>query len=128
MARNKEKYLYLELAILRGSPLFDALLDDAAASGKPAALVAVQRLADYYRAIDWPGVSQPSPTIPTPQAIPLPAPSLSPQDMTRRTLPQEEPAIADLAEDDTKAFEYRTEQARANALAALSVLETWESD
>lgn len=47
MGRNKAKYEYIELAILRDSPLLQSLLADAAASGKPAAQVAVQRLADY---------------------------------------------------------------------------------
>jgi hypothetical protein len=86
MARNKSKYFYIELAIVRGSPLFHALLEDAATSGKPAALVAVQRLADYHK----------------------------------------EPPAPALAEDDAGEWEYRAEQARANALAALHALETWE--
>lgn len=64
MARNQSKYLYLELALLRGSPLFHALLEDAAASGKPAALVAAQRLADYYRAPDRTGAGRLSPPLP----------------------------------------------------------------
>jgi len=123
MARNKSKYFYIELAIVRGSPLFRALLEDAATSGKPAALVAVQRLADYYRASDRPGATRPTPTMPAFQAELLPA---SPPDISPPMLSHKEPPAPGLAEDDAGEWEYRAEQARANALAALHALETWE--
>ncbi len=125
MARNKNKYLYLELAILRDSPLFHALLEDAAASGKPAALVAAQRLADYYRAIDRPGAGRLSPTIP---ALPAtsPVPSASPVEASSRTSSRKELLAPVLAENDEESLEYRAAQARTNALAALRALDTWE--
>lgn len=126
MARNKSKYLYLELAILRDSPLFHALLEDATTSGKPAALVAAQRLADYYRAVDRPGAGRLSRTMPAlPETSPL-VPSGSPPEISSRTPSQKEFLAPALAEDEEEKLEYRAEQARTNAMAALSALEPWE--
>lgn len=112
MGRNKEKYEYIELAILRDSPLLQSLLADAATSGRPAAQVAVQRLADYYRAGSPPGMVQASPVFHAPQSSSL----ASAQDR----------AITPESKDERMIAEYQAEQARANAVAALGALDAWE--
>lgn len=109
MARNREKYLYLELAILRDSLLFQALLADAAASGKPLAQVAVQRLADYYRT----------------SSRPDPAQIIQPPRRTGSLIAKEAPSLVSPAHEE-KEPEYLIEQARANAAAALAALDAWE--
>jgi hypothetical protein len=110
MARNKQKYAYLELALLRDSPLFQALLTDAAASGKPVAQVAVQRLADYYRTGDR--SAQALPIVQTVRPI-----TFLSANAPSQTVPTER---------EEKEPEYHVDQARANAAAALDALDAWE--
>lgn len=112
MGRNKEKYEYIELAILRDSPLLQSLLADAAASGRPVAQVAVQRLADYYRAGSLPGMAQASSVLHASQASSI----ASPQDR----------AVTLESKDEKMIAEYQAEQARANAVTALGALDAWE--
>lgn len=114
MARNKDRYVYIELAVLRESPLLQQLLADAAASGKPPAQVAVQRLADYYRAGSLPGASHPAPeprsSHPTAPLSASPAFSQEASDPNTGENTAPDPA-------------YQAEQARLNALAALDALD-----
>jgi hypothetical protein len=109
MARNKKKYAYLELALLRDSPLFQALLADAAASGKPVAQVAVQRLADYYRIGDR-----------SAQALPI-VQTVRPTMFLSASAPDH----AVPSEHEEREPEYHVDQARVNAAAALDALDAW---
>ncbi len=129
MARNKNRYAYLELAILRDSPLLQALLVDATASGKPPAQVAVQRLADYYRAGSPPGAAQTSLISRASQpTTPLTPSSISAQETSARISLASEPFGLLARAREEKEMEYQAEQARANAMAALAALDSWEPD
>lgn len=124
MPRNTEKYAYLELAIMRESPLWQALQVDAAASGKPVAQVATQRLAGYYRTGSR---ALPAPShliVPTFQP-PFPLHSVAPvQEMPARTASAS--ASSEIAAGEMPEPAYQAEQAKANALAALEALDTGE--
>jgi hypothetical protein len=126
MPRNTEKYAYLELALLRESPLWKALQADAAASGKPVAQVAAQRLADYYRAGSRSLPAQDHLVVPTFQP-PLPLHSVAPiQEMPVRTASASASSDSAGGESGTPEPAYQAEQAKANALAALEALDAWE--
>ena len=126
MPRNTKKYAYLELAIVRESPLWLALQEDAIASGKSISQVAAQRLADYYRT-GGQQVAQISPPEQTAQStLPLSAPSVSVQKISARVAPAAEVSDIATGESETSEPAYQTERARANALAALEALDAWE--
>jgi hypothetical protein len=104
MARNHQKYEYIELAIPRGSLLHQALAADAATSGKSKADVAQMRLADYYQ-----NGSQPRASAQTTR----PLPAVSPATQTALRSPG---SVAEQQEP-----EYQPERAAANAAAMLDL-------
>lgn len=127
MPRNTKKYAYLELAIVRESPLWQALQEDAVASGKSVAQVATQRLADYYRPASQQTTAQTPPLKQSAQpALPLPAPFVSVQEIPARIASASEASSIATGESETPEPTYQAERAKANALAALEALDAWE--
>jgi hypothetical protein len=128
MPRDEANNKYITLAIPLSSPLYQALLADSTASGRPLAAVALMRLADYYRggqAVGPAPASSPAPVLPsTPPSLGSHARQASAP--TARPTPREKQATIPAPEkpaEEEREPKYNPQAARANAAAALDTLD-----
>lgn len=117
MARNHDKYNYIEIAVSRDSPLHQALLAESAASGRSLSAVALSWLADHLRMSGQPASSgifaPPPPALPRSQfTSPLPVVSSQTAPMpAQQVLPEPSAptpqAAAPLIQEQAKGTEAR---------------------